>query len=68
MTIAPVPCFGCLPEHQTPLYPKRHLVAMRNETTEPQDRLARQKRTLNPWILRQLGQKERFNVTPREQQ
>ena len=55
-----------LPAHTIPLYPKRHLVAMRNERIEPEDRLAQQKRTINPWILQQLKSDERFNTTAGE--
>ena len=52
-----------LPAHTTPLYPKRHLVALRSHPTEPQTRLARQERTINPWILQRLRVVEDFNLT-----
>jgi hypothetical protein len=57
-----------------PIHPKRRLVATRNPALEPQqhqiNRLGYRGHTfgekVNPWILDQLRQNERFNMTERE--
>lgn len=57
-----------------PLHPKRHLVAPRNYSLEPEQHGVTHATNrghtfgekINPWILDQLRSTERFNVTPEE--